>query len=73
MSVETHNYFHDILIPIARGQCTGELDRGGYWSSEHGLWVDSNITQIIEQTDIRERKLIERFVPVALTIAELFT
>lgn len=72
MTVETVDYSKEILVPISRGQLAGELDRGGYWSSKHGLWVDTQLPQLMEQMNREEQRVVERFVPVALSVGQLF-
>lgn len=73
MLIEADRYSKGVLEPIAEGRVPVESDRGGNWSAEYGLWVNSEITRALDRLDQRERQVAEAFVPAALTAGRLFT
>jgi hypothetical protein len=63
----------DLLKDIGNGIGPVELDRGGYWSGYHHIWVDKKFPYTINKLPEPEIKYIETLGNVCLIIGQIFT
>lgn len=63
----------DLILLIAGGEFPDlELDKGGNWSAEHGVWVDCQFKEHFDKLSPEDRKMAEVLGEVGLSVARIF-
>lgn len=73
MALEKIGFYTNILQGIEKGLARVELDRGGYWSIDNHIWVDSRFSKFVNSPLLSpEAKYIEKLGAIGFSVGRLF-